>query len=776
MNEDEKKRAALALWNNADSLGRADALSAPPAAFLKQDITQKVQLKPLPPAGAVQKHAASISSPLSSPAPTVPLHKKQKEAILHLREDGTRAVHFKDVNNQRLPQPPALQQNDEVYIAAPTAAPNTPLTSSASVVSSSLADKVFKAKPKAATPTPNASVSNVLPTAKKDSNTTTVQGPYDPVEATISTLPSGVLKVQEWPYRPDRMQRPDGKQYSVDKKTGTKKRVYREEDRYSADWLKERVERIKAVQEDKMFGFMRMVAGFTNSDVDSEFLDDARGSRALAGAIRGQQQQQQQRVASNLITGLSSVTRMWSGLFSVDKLRDKLLTKISRQEAGMREKLRVDKALIDEASRQVWEEFIEDVKKQIEEYQQASDEDIASGDNTDVGPEPITGNTKAVLKENILKNFRVQEDLFNTFIGALNVSNGALLMLDPGQAFDRSRLQARVNTTLYQMFIGYCAQQLAILEEQVRELNVSEDEEDIEALDELNTDIARFKIAYMGKLPSNQVEKNAAYPSLKQLFEMNNNAPSEAQLRMWDIQHNNGELFAKIDRKAKRQAMQVTELEWIELPENLGYFFMKPIFEASLRRALRDVHDICGAQAVPYMDLMCHELVRTDFAELVAMHVLETRHDSPNRHQLASNRKHITQRMFLLKQKFKKLYYYGGYLAYRGVTNHVQVQQRRQSTLQRMQYTQRTGLHHTDMDLDSLPRSLGGSGRHAALGTTLSDMQFQADGGRLTQPRRLVNNPSLVSFEQFRAMGDDLPVNNRTRLAVQGDMEIAGAL
>lgn len=74
-------------------------------------------------------------------------------------------------------------------------------------------------------------------------------------------------------------------------------------------------------------------------------------------------------------------------------------------------------------------------------------------------------------------------------------------------------------------------------------------------------------------------------------------------------------------QKLERMLRRSPALDWMEAPQHTGFLFFSPVFSAAVDSAVHDVHHVCGKPWALEIDLMTHDEVSADFAELVAYHL-----------------------------------------------------------------------------------------------------------------------------------------------------------
>ena len=138
-------------------------------------------------------------------------------------------------------------------------------------------------------------------------------------------------------------------------------------------------------------------------------------------------------------------------------------------------------------------------------------------------------------------------------------------------------------------------------------------------------------------------------------------------------------------------------LDWKNAPENSGMVFLTPTAKGAIMQAWAKIRNMAGKQWVSYIDLMTHENVYCEFAELAALFVSKVQTKYPSRYVNSGASGEVTVEIAYALKQFKNLTRNSeGFLCFSNTYSASQEAERRATTAQRRRYMERTGYYQSD--------------------------------------------------------------------------------
>jgi hypothetical protein len=234
--------------------------------------------------------------------------------------------------------------------------------------------------------------------------------------------------------------------------------------------------------------------------------------------------------------------------------------------------------------------------------------------------------------------------------------------------------------------------------------------------------------------PNDQQIKAALKDPAYQLLRLTNNPRlSETHLKLWDLLYNDGKRFfppkstGQIDWTDPRQRKQALEayqdivkmlnrgeggLEWKNTPENSGTVFLSTTAKGAVMAAWSRIRDVCRKQWVSYIDLMTHENVFVQFAELCGLIISKVQNKFPGRYLHANFGVVTEQELGYVLRQFRNLTKNSrGFLCFSNTYSESGEAERRSTTERRRRFVATTGRYYSDRYLEygaSAPPGGGG--------------------------------------------------------------------
>jgi len=526
------------------------------------------------------------------------------------------------------------------------------------------------------------------------------------------------VKVLDWPYSFDRIQRRDGRS-KVDGK-----RVYRHQNTFDRAWVETQTARKERLNKDPLYGWYKMVAGFTRTGLEDDLLEGSADSNSGAASapfanVRDIAERGFEFAKNNgpltdrlLVKALGSskpkeLSKSDLELLGLESKRKDLANFVQiLQLYLLGERPEPDEPDLIEALRSARASVgvlrLEAMEAVPSPSEWADSIGWGKPSNLTLQASAVPPRRDAFLKElnddiAALSNLpdRVDKAAYEAIFGLIAAKPYHRLFLD----------HERLRSAFYKREHDMVNERIQQNDEQRQVLGPMRHAEQERLLNTRNIRALRgwanARLVLDGVYPDEFIDRNIAHVRLQNLLQKpDGKPPTLEEILLWDSTYNNGEIQKDISDSIERQKdANDGGRGWVGLPENLGMFIPKDIFVAAINAAFSDVEAVSGVQNVPLIDLQTHKRVSTQFARLCAEHVKLIRADNPTRNETEKRITRIMLNIRMLKRLFKKLNYSpeDGFLYFSSVQHPQAYAERDQRSADRDMYQRQAKRYYSDV-------------------------------------------------------------------------------